>query len=111
MSSIASLPSVTSTGDGKYVGDEKPYVPSTDATWYVMPMRSPARKRAALTSAQSARPVFGVIEVRVRVDQRLGADRRMRSRAAGHSASASSSRSATSASLAPRSISRIASSS
>jgi hypothetical protein len=30
IASITSFPRVTSTGDGKYVGDENPYVPSTD---------------------------------------------------------------------------------
>ena len=55
MESMTSLPNDTSPGDGKYVGDVCPQLPSTDATCHVMPIRSPARIRAAFTSTQSPR--------------------------------------------------------
>ena len=76
-----------------------------------MPIRSPARKRAAFTSAQSARPGSGVIEVRVRVDERLGAGdeaHRRRDHVTGRLPRRATS---TNAALAPASISRSASSS
>src|SRR6185312_16978229 len=56
IASISSLPNVTSCGDGKYVGDVWPQVPRMDATWTVMPIRSPARIRARLGNSQSRRP-------------------------------------------------------
>src|SRR6266446_1621376 len=44
--SNASLPAVTSRGEGKYVGDVSPNVPRIEATCAVMPILSPAVRRA-----------------------------------------------------------------
>src|SRR5919197_3542199 len=53
----ASLPTVTSRGEGKYVGDVKPKLPTIDATCAVIPIFSPAVRRLWLRSRQSARGV------------------------------------------------------
>src|SRR5689334_339902 len=52
-----SLPYSRSAGEGKYVGEVSPQLPRIEATWMVMPTRSPARSRLALRSRQSARGV------------------------------------------------------
>src|SRR5579884_2079052 len=57
-----------SAGDGKYTGEVRPQLPSIEATWIVIPIRSPARRRLALRSRQSAGGAI-VVEVRVHVDQ------------------------------------------